>query len=95
MKLWEPYISDIDTDGCILVCGHGNNRLQVCEGDSDGGGEERWSRLTLPELGLGPLDAVVGTDGHTLWVATHYPEPEIFQIQNLNITYNSLQKNKT
>ena len=67
-----PVIIDVDTQGCIMVCDYGNNRVQVCEGGRNRG-EERWHSLTLPIEKHRPVEAVVGRDGHTIWVVTHLP----------------------
>lgn len=68
-----PMISDVDNHVHIVVCDVGSMSVQVCDVGS-GGGEEGWHILTLPELEGQPIAAVVGTDGHTLWVATWHSD---------------------
>ena len=62
-KFYSPYLSDVDSEGKLLVCDNGNNRCQVFDTQN-----KVWSELSELEGVEGPTSAGLGDK--LLWVGT-------------------------
>jgi hypothetical protein len=58
----RPSLCDVDSRGSVLITDLFNNRLQICTVNGI------WAVISLPSAVSWPIDAVVDTQDHSLWV---------------------------